>query len=211
MRSISTGLAAAALLVLAGSALPDEKESGTNADGYVTAWLLLAPIPMDDGQSGADALDKQQVPNEAKLQPKAGDKIKAGGKELEWKKYQAKEDFLDFNDFLGKQTEDSVGYAVCYVQAPEEMKGVQLKIGSDDQCKVYLNGKEVHKFTEPRPLEKDQDTAEVTLQKGINVFVFKIVNEKVDWSGSARFLDKEGKPVKGLKATVTPPGAEEKK
>ena len=211
MRRISTVLAAATLLVVAGSAFPDEKDSGTNADGYVTTWLLLAPIPMDDGQSGADALDKQQVANEAKLQPKAGDKVKAGGKELEWKKYQAKEDFLDFNDFLGKQTEDSVGYAVCYVAVPEEMKGAQLKIGSDDQCKVYLNGKEVHKFTEPRPLEKDQDTVEVTLQKGVNVLVFKIVNEKVDWSGSARFLDKDGKSVKGLKATTTPPGGEEKK
>jgi len=211
VRSFSTVLAAGALLVIAGSAFPDEKESGTNADGYITTWLLLAPIPMDDGQSGADALDKQQVKDEAKLRPKAGDKIKAGGKELEWKKYQANEDFLDFNEFLGKQTEDSVGYAVCYVLASEEMKGVQLKIGSDDQCKVYLNGKEVHKFGEPRPLEKDEDTAEVTLQKGANVFVFKIVNEKVDWSGSARFLDKDGKPVKGLKATTTPPGAAEKK
>jgi hypothetical protein len=211
MRRFFTVLAAAALLVFFGRTVSAEEETGTNAEGYIKTWLLLAPIPMDDGQSGADALDKQQVPNEAKLQPKAGDKTKAGGKELEWKKYQAKEDFLDFNDFLGKQIEDSVGYAVCYVAVPEEMKGAQLKIGSDDQCKVYLNGKEVHKFTEPRPLEKDQDTVEVTLQKGVNVFVFKIVNEKVDWSGSARFLDKDGKPVKSLKATTTPPGGEEKK
>src|SRR5262249_34241893 len=192
-------------------AVPADDESGVNRDGYVTAWLLLAPIPLPEGQSGADALDKQQVADEGKLQPKAGDTVKAGDKELTWKKHQSKEDTLDINDFLGKQTEDSVAYAVAYMNVLEEMKGVQLKIGSDDQCKVYLNGKEVHKATEARPLEKDQDTAEVTLQKGVNVLVFKIVNEKIDWSGSARFVDKEGKAVKGLKASTTPSGGTEKK
>ena len=210
MRYLTRVLAAGALLVFFGRAVSAEEETGINAEGYVKTWLLLAPIPLDDGQSGAEGLDKQQVADEAKLQPKAGDKVKAGGKELEWKKYLAKEDYLDFNEFLGKQTEDSVGYAVCYLHAPEDMKGVQLKTGSDDQCKVYLNGKEVLKVTEARPLEKDQETTEVTLQKGVNVMVFKIVNEKVDWSGSARLVDKEGKTIKGLKATITAAKATEK-
>jgi hypothetical protein len=210
MRCLMTVLAAGAVLVLFGSAVRADEESGINAEGYIQTWLLLAPIPLDDGQSGAEGLDKQQVADEAKLRPKAGDKVKAGGKELAWKKYQAKEDYLDFNEFLGKQIEDSVGYAVCYLHAPEEMKGVLLKTGSDDQCKVYLNGKEVLKVTEARPLEKDQDTTEVTLQKGLNVMVFKIVNEKIDWSGSARFLDKESKVIKGLKATTTAAKADAK-
>jgi hypothetical protein len=200
----TTALATVTLLLFVGQALPDEEQSGQNDDGYITTWLLLAPIPMEEGQSGADALNKEQLPKEAKLQPKAGDKVKVGSEELVWKKYQATDFFFDFNGFLGKQTEDSVGYAVCYIRADAEMKDVTLKIGSDDQAKVYLNGKEVLKHEEARPLERDQDSSEVTLQKGMNVLVFKVVNEKVDWSGCARFLDKDDKPIKGLKVTATP-------
>jgi hypothetical protein len=44
----------------------------------------------------------------------------------------------------------------------------------------------------------------VTLQKGQNVLVFKVVNEKVDWSGCARFTDKDGQVIKGLKITTAP-------
>jgi len=211
MRSFSTTLALGATLVRFGRAIPAEDQDGVNAEGYIQTWLLLAPIPLDEGQSGAEAIDKQQVADEAKLRPKAGDKVKAGSKELEWKKYQAKEDILDLNAFLGKQTENSVGYAVCYVHAREEMKGIQLKIGSDDQCEIYLNGKEVLKVTEARPLEKDEGSADITLHKGANVLVFKIVNETEDWSGSARFLDQAGKPLQGLKITTTPPEASPKK
>ena len=75
-----------------------------------------------------------------------------------------------------------------------------MKTGSDDQCKVWLNGKEVFKFTDPRAADKDQDTTEVTLQKGVNVLVVKVVNEKMDWSFCVRFTDKDGNPLTKLKS-----------
>ena len=127
-----------------------------------------------------------------------------GDKELNWKTYQAKEHFFDFNDSLGVQTEDSVGYAVCYIESDADRNDVKLKVGSDDQCVVYLNGKEVLKVAEARALEKDQNTAEVSLRQGVNVLVFKVVNEKIDWSGCARFTDENNRAVKGLKATAAP-------
>jgi hypothetical protein len=36
------------------------------------------------------------------------------------------------------------------------------------------------------------------------VLVFKVVNEKVDWSGCARFTDKDDQMLKDLKVTATP-------
>jgi hypothetical protein len=200
----STALAFVMLLVFFGQALPDEEKSGQNDEGFLTTWLLLAPIPLEKDQGGADALNKEQLNNEAKLQPKAGDKVKVGGKELVWKEYKAKEFFFDFNAFLDKETEDSVGYAVCYIHADKERKDITLKTGSDDQAKVYLNGLEVLKQEEARALEQDQDSSEVTLRKGANVLVFKVINEKADWSGCARFFDKDGKAIKSLKVTATP-------
>jgi hypothetical protein len=189
---------AAALLLAAAPASDDQ--SGINQEGFIQKWLVLAPIPMAEGEAGADALAKQQIQGEAGLRPKAGEKVTVAGKELAWKAHTAPEYLLDFNALLGKETEDSVAYAVAYVVAPAEVKGVRMKTGSDDQVKVFLNGKEVLRFTEARAAEKDQDTTEVTLRPGVNVLVVKVVNEKMDWSFCVRFTDASDKPLAGLTA-----------
>jgi hypothetical protein len=195
-------LALPAALFSTAPAAEDEKDAFTE-EGFVRTWLILAPIPLGENQSGAEGLAKEQIKDEAKLQPKDGDKVKAGNKELTWKKQTTPEHLVDFNALLGKETEDSVGYAVCYLVADAERK-VKMKTGSDDQLKVYLNGKKVFEFTEARAAAKDQDTTEVTLQQGVNVLVCKVVNEKMDWSLCVRFVDNDDKPVKNLKARLNP-------
>jgi hypothetical protein len=204
MRRVAIVLAAATLLLGFTTAFADEEKSALDDEGFITTWLVLAPIPLEANQSGVDGLGKEQIKDEAKLQPKEGDKVKVGENEIVWKPYQTKGHIIDFNDFLGKQTEDSVGYAVCYITADADMKDIRLKTGSDDQAKVYLNGKEVLKQEQARALDKDQDTTEVSLNKGVNVLVFKIVNEKLDWSGCARFTDKDGNPIKNIKVKRSP-------
>jgi hypothetical protein len=203
MCRITAVLVAMAFTVPGARALPDEPRTGLDNGGYITTWLLLAPIPLAEGERAADALGKEQLPGEALIEPHAGDKVKVGAKELAWKEYQAKNYFFDFNHFLGKQTEDSVGYAVCYIHADKEMKDIQLKTGSDDQAKIYLNGKEIFKQDEDRPLEADEDTTQVTLRKGVNVLVFKVINEKEDWSGCARFIGNDANVIKDLRVTAT--------
>ena len=198
---VTSGLLAIALWFGASAAVADEK-AGTDSDGFVQQWLVLAAIPLKDGEDGAAGLGREAVADEAKLKPKAGDKVKAGDKEFAWKAYAAKDHLLDFNGHLGAQTEDAIGYAVTYVTAPADMT-VKMKTGSDDQCKVWLNGKEAFKFTDARPADKDQDTTEVSLKKGVNVLVVKVVNEKVDWSFCVRFTDKDDKPVAGLTAKAS--------
>jgi len=200
----TTGLVSFAILVSIQPASPDEGKSGLDDEGFITTWLLLAPIPFEGNQSGVQALVNQRIKDEAKLAPKAGDKIKVGGKELVWKEYKAKDYFFDFNDFPGRETEDSVGYAVCYIHAERDMKNLKLMSGSDDQSMIYLNGVEVLKQEEDRELEKDEDIIDVSLNKGVNVLVFKVVNEKADWSGCARFTDQNGTAVKNLKVTTVP-------
>jgi hypothetical protein len=198
MRATS-GILGVSLLLFVAVATADEK-SGVNEDGFIQRWLVLAPIPLAENQTGSDALDKEQVKDEAKLKPKADAKVKVGDKNLVWKEHVCKEHLLDFNGFLGGQTEDSVAYAVTFIVAEEELKGVKMKTGSDDQVKVYLNGKEVFKHAEARAADKDQDSTEVTLKKGTNVVVVKVVNEKIDWSFCLRFTDKDDKPLTKLKS-----------
>ena len=199
MRATSWVLGLALLLLVVAAAAAEDKP-GVNDEGFIQRWLVLAPIPFADNQSGGDALAKEQLKDEAKLKPKAGDKVKIGDKELGWKEHVCKEHLLDFNAILDAVTEDSVAYAVTFVVAPDELKNVKMKTGSDDQAKVYLNGKEVFKYTEARAADKDQDSTEVTLQKGVNVIVVKVVNEKMDWSFCVRFTDKDDKPLTNLKS-----------
>jgi hypothetical protein len=201
MRALSWILGLSLLLVAVAAGA--DNPAGVDTEGFLQRWLVLAPIPLAENESGADALAKEQLKEEAKLKPRAGAKVKVGDKELVWKEHVCKDHLLDFNAFLGGQTEDSVAYAVTYVLAPAELKGVKMKTGSDDQAKVYLNGKEVFKYAEPRALEKDQDTTEVTLHKGVNVLVVKVVNEKVDWSFCVRFTDKEDRPLTQLQSRTT--------
>jgi hypothetical protein len=59
---------------------------------------------------------------------------------------------------------------------------------------------------ETRNVEKDENEArDVTLNKGTNILVFKVVNGEQDWSGCARFTDKNGSPVTNLTVSLVPP------
>jgi len=187
----------AALLLLAAPA-----QDAPDAEGFIRNWLVLAPIPVEEG-SAATELDKDFIKDEANIKPKAGDKVKVDGKELAWASHKTADFFIDFLASFGKERgEDVAGYAVAYVIADAEMK-VKLSVGSNDQCKAYVNGKQVLKFAETRTLEKDSDTGETTLNKGQNVLVFKVLNEKNNWQGCARFM-KDGAPVKTLKISLAP-------
>jgi hypothetical protein len=174
-------------------------------EGFIRNWLLLAPIPLAQGTSGTAGVDQEQAPGEKDLKPKEGDKFKAGDKELVWKAVKATDYDVDFIEILGAQTDNSAAYLVVYIQSDAERKGISLFMGSDDQGKVYLNGKEVIKSTAPRGLDKDQDKAEnLSLDAGTNVLVFKVVNEGGGWQGCLRFKDSAGQPVKDLRLKLTP-------
>jgi hypothetical protein len=176
------------------------EEVAPQSDGFVRDWLLLAPIQLPSDSDGAEAIEKNQLPDEGLVKPKAGDKVTVGGKELTWKKVKATDYFLDLNGILKEQTEKTVGYAVSYVRTETERTNLQLKMGSNDQGKVYLNGKLLLKTSDPRTLEQDADVASnVTLNKGVNAVVFKIFNEGgSDWQGCLRFTDASGKAVTNL-------------
>lgn len=173
-----------------------------DSEGFIRNWLVLAPIPVQE-DSGATEIEKDFLGGEATIKPKPGDKVNVEGKILTWTPHQTTDYFIDFLKAFGAERgEDVAGYAVAYIVADSEIK-VRLSVGSNDQCKAWVNGKQIVKFTETRTLDKDTDSGDVLLTKGQNVLVFKVINEKNNWQGAARFL-LNGAPVTGLKISSTP-------
>jgi hypothetical protein len=173
-----------------------------DADGFIRSWVVLAPIAIS-GESGASEIDRDFLKGEAAVKPKAGDKVMVGSTELTWQAHQTSDYFIDFLQSFGKkQGEYVAGYAVAYIAADDAMP-VTLALSTNDQGKAWLNGKEVFKFADTRVLEKDSDKVEVTLAKGQNVLVLKVINEVNNWQACARFLRK-GAPVTNIKIAQAP-------
>ena len=169
----------------------------------IKQWLILAPIPLGPGRRGVKGLDFEQIEGEGRLRPKAGEAASFAGRELEWRAVALENCSINFNAILGHTTEHSVAYAVCYLRSQTEQHGLQMLVGSDDESKIYLNGKQVYRFPSPRGLLAGQDAVpDIALNAGLNVLVFKVVNEGNAWMGAIRFTDSQGNPVKGIKMTL---------
>ena len=82
--------------------------------------------------------------------------------------------------------------------------GLRLHVASDDQGKVYLNGREIYQSRQIRDIEWLDPVGPVSLKRGVNVLLFKVVNESGPWEGCARLVDDAGRPVQGLRVTLTP-------
>lgn len=194
MNALVIATLAASLIVQAPQAFKPD------ADGFIRNWLVLAPIAIDD--TGAAAINTAYLDGEAAIKPKPGDTVIIGSKPLSWKPLQASDYFVDFLQAFPERGENVAAYAVAYVHADEDMK-VTLALSTNDQGKVWLNGKEIFKFADTRVLEKDADRIDVALTKGQNVLVMKVVNEVNNWQSCARFLN-GGAPVTNLRITLAP-------
>jgi WD40 repeat protein/serine/threonine protein kinase len=183
----------------------DERRKVVRARESIKQWLILAPISLATGQTGMEGLDIQQIEGEGQLRPRAGEPKSIVGGESKWRMVSLTNEVIDFNAILGRLTEHSVAYAVCYLQSEAEQRGLQMLVGSDDAAKVYLNGKQIYRSLSPRPFSPEQERVpDVVLKAGLNVLVFKVVNEIFDWVGAMRFTDSQGNPVKGIKVTLDP-------
>ena len=178
------------------------QSSSPDPEGFIRNWLVLAPIAID-GESGASEIDRDFLKGEATITPKAGDTATVAGRVLSWKAHQTSDFFIDVLQAFGKERGEYVAaYAVTYVIADEPTKAT-LALSTNDQGKAWFNGKEIFKFVDTRVLEKDTDRIDVTLTKGRNVLVLKVINEVNNWQACARLL-KNGAPVKNIRISLAP-------
>lgn len=200
-------LVVAIALILCGITRAADKTFKPDDDGCIRNWLMLdTPIELDDKASSHDEENQKDffakdfIPNQQKCTPAEGEKVKAGTADKTWKAMQADDGVYKF-----EQVDNAMYLAVCYVVVEADMPGVFLSIGSDDSSLWRLNGEEVIRVYSGRGVEKDQDKSKpLTLKKGSNTLYAAVINGGGETGLSARFLDKDDKPIKNLVISLTP-------
>jgi WD40 repeat protein/serine/threonine protein kinase len=177
---------------------------GPHAQGFIQTWLLLLPPFSFAPGEILQALDGQQVPGEARLSPRRGERVRIGDNEWVWQEFRSPQAILDFNAVLGQVKERSAAYAACYLASDRPRNDLWLQVGSDDQSKVYLNGREVYVCRSGRPLDGLDTIGPVVLKQGPNVLLFKVLNGNGNWQGCLRLVDAAGRPAAGIHVQRAP-------
>ena len=134
--------AAVALVALAAEAPKTYKPDG---EGFVRNWLLLDPIALNDDAANHEEgsqkqfFEKEYLPGQKELKPKAGDKAKVADKELQWRAVEAGDYAVDFEKFAndnGKEPGKALFLGVAYITCEEDLADVKLAIGSECNCDV---------------------------------------------------------------------------
>jgi type 1 glutamine amidotransferase/HEAT repeat protein len=89
------------------------------------------------------------------------------------------------------------GYLYVEIVSPTQQPA-RLQMGSDDGIKVWLNGEVVHSNNVARGLTLNSDTAMVTLKRGSNRLLLKIVQGGGGWEAACRLRSPEGFGLKDV-------------
>jgi hypothetical protein len=152
--------------------------------GFVRQWLLVAPFDNTE-EAGFNIA----YPPEKGVDPKAVYKGKKGT-EARWTSFTTADRYglVDLNKVLGKQ-KGVVAYAYAVLESPKE-RPIQIRAGSTNGIKIFLNGKEVYHLDEyHHGMEVDQLTAHATLKPGRNELLLKVCQneQKEDWAQNWKF------------------------
>ena len=180
----------------------DTPTYATDANGVVPYWLSLGPVPLTAGAT----LDAPLVPTEKELAPVAGDAVEAAGVKLKWR-YAT----ITPNTEVVRATQAGLGNApnvgalfVSYLTVTEDTP-CSIYWGCGDSGALFLNGKEVGGFAGARAVAPDAEAAaSLTLRKGINRLMIKVLGQGPSWGVAARMVKPGDWPLKGLTISRAP-------
>jgi hypothetical protein len=178
-------------------------------DGFIQRWLLLEPIrvPGQLTEAAVRSAVEKDFPVTVTPLPHDGDAITVGDTELKWHAVDTLNYNVNLYHFayaLNKPTTNVLFWAVTVVNAPREMSGVRLAIGSNAASVWWVNGGGATALYNDRQAVIDDGVSKrLTLKQGANVIRAAIVNAGGATDFCARFLDENDQPIKTLTATLT--------
>jgi hypothetical protein len=191
-------------------ARPTSPAKPTDADGFIRRWLLLEPIrvPGQLTEIGVRTAVEKDFPVPSSPLPHEGDKLTVADSDLTWHAVDTINYNVNLYHFayaLNKSTTNVLFWAVTVVNAPRQMSGVRLAIGSNAASVWWVNGREATALYNDRQTVIDDGVSRrLTLNEGANVIRAAIVNAGGATDFCARFLDENDRPITMLTARLTP-------
>ena len=181
--------------------------------GFIHRWLVLEPVPVPG------RLTESAVQDALKLAPLSGANeprtdgalTTIQGTQLAWHAIDTNRYNVNLYHFayaLSKPTSNVLFWVETEVDAPRELAGVRLAIGSNAASRWWLNGEPVIALNDDRQTVIDDGVSKrMTLRQGRNVIRAAIINGGGATDFCARFLDANDQPVTGLRVSLTSPAA----
>ncbi len=164
-------------------------------DGAVPAWYAVGPFEDTEGK-----LLESSFPPDTSIDLNAVYPVKDG--KAMWRVRETTCGTLGLTNIYGHRAlKNAVVYLYCDVTSPAEQQ-VQMRVCTDDDGLVLLNGKEVYRHEGPRGLDYDKDIVPITLPAGTSRIVVKVYNRAGMGGVYMRFTNTDGLPLRGL--TFTP-------
>lgn len=170
--------------------LGEDPSAIPRSQGFLCHWWLLGPLPNPDNR----AFDQAFI-DETSLAPLRLETVRVDNRLLSWREIRIADSqgVVDLTQFF-RQTEWVACYAYTEFVVDSDMDA-ELRIGSDDSVKVWLNGQLVHQFGGMRALAVDQDRVRARLRKGVNRLLLKVTQSGGSWEFCVRLVDLQGNPI----------------
>ncbi len=172
--------------------------SGSTEPGFAATrmgpWQKAGPLGLGLGRKNHSIV----YPPEAAVDPAS----ELGMPAIEWRPVDDLDGRVHSFDGGGRQ---GVTYLRRHLDAPEDREVVAW-VGSDDGIRIWLNGELVHDRDVPRGAAPDQDSVPMTLRRGANELLLKIVDHGGE-SGYYFVLREDldlGQPLSALSAVLRP-------
>lgn len=180
---------------------PNPVPLAPNLDGYLWAWLVLAPLPAGPTTGYCRPSDDEVLGVDADAAPEIGDP--AGG--LVWTTWFDTGNRIDFLDRYAYLAAPREVYSHVYVYSATQ-RDLTLALGADDGVFSWLNGAKLHDVASCQGANADQFQQPATLLAGWNRLTIKVRDNGGGWGMYARFLDIDGAPVTDLELSLTASG-----
>ena len=173
--------------------------------GFVANWLVAGPFPNpgerpDNTGFGTDYL--KNYGGEAAFAPTNGMEIKIdGGAAVKFQPYATTGSDIIFGDVAHLKIESSqekiLVYCACWLDSDAD-KDVEVRVGSDDGYKLWINHQLIAEVHEYRSMEMDQETHKVKLKKGKNLILIKVDQDTGEYQFMLRVVGADGKAAPGV-------------